>query len=233
MPSSSLLQGSEKIDKNSAGQNRIVWFAKPDSPVFPDRAKLNTKELDLQALIDISPHLSLSTKNCWGGLLEDSLIIIIFIFAFYYILRICQRSGVKMRRVRWRCSSHVTIVKAEAAKAHIAIPLLHQSFFIKAGNPFIKGLNFQVFFTLGSNGGTRGCKFKWVCISFTDLVIFLLSRLSCWAITSAACWDLHITNNKLKIFWIGDRGLSHGCPLPLAALEGEECGTAALESSTW
>jgi hypothetical protein len=34
-----------------------------DSPIFPDRAELNTKELVLQALIDISPPLSLSTKN--------------------------------------------------------------------------------------------------------------------------------------------------------------------------
>jgi hypothetical protein len=55
MSSSPLLQGSEKIDKKSAGQNRIVWFAKLDSPVFPNRAEPNTKELELQALIDISP----------------------------------------------------------------------------------------------------------------------------------------------------------------------------------
>jgi hypothetical protein len=46
------------------------------------------------------------------------------------------------------------------------------------------------------------------------------------------CWDLHIPNNKLKIFRIRDGGLSLGCPLPLAALGGEECGAAALESST-
>jgi hypothetical protein len=31
---------------------------------------------------------------------------------------------------------------------------------------------------------------------------------------------------------MGDGGLSLGCPLPLAALGGEECGTAALDSST-
>jgi hypothetical protein len=64
MSSSPLLQGSEKIDKNSAGQNWTVRFAKLDSPVFSDRTELNTKELDLQALIDISPPLSLSTKKC-------------------------------------------------------------------------------------------------------------------------------------------------------------------------
>jgi hypothetical protein len=52
--------------KNFAGQNRIVRFAKPDSPVFPDRIELNTKELGLQALIDISPPLSLSTKKVLG-----------------------------------------------------------------------------------------------------------------------------------------------------------------------
>jgi hypothetical protein len=69
--------------KNSAGQNWIVRFTKPDSPIFLDRTELNTKELDLQALIDISPTLSLSTKKCWGGLLEASLIVVIFVFAFF------------------------------------------------------------------------------------------------------------------------------------------------------
>jgi hypothetical protein len=98
MSSSPLLQGSEKIDEKSAGQNRTVQFAKLDSLVFPDRIELNKKELGLQALIDISPPLSLSTKRCWGGLLEASLFVIVF--AFYYILHICQRRGVKKRRVR-------------------------------------------------------------------------------------------------------------------------------------
>jgi hypothetical protein len=41
--------------KNSAEQNRIVRFTKSDSPIFPDRTELNTKELVLQALIDIFP----------------------------------------------------------------------------------------------------------------------------------------------------------------------------------
>jgi hypothetical protein len=98
MPSSPLLQGSEKIDENSTGQNQTVQFVKPDSPIFSDRTKLNTKELGLQALIDISPPLSLSTKKCWGGLLEASVIVIVF--TFYYILQICRRRGVKRRRVR-------------------------------------------------------------------------------------------------------------------------------------
>jgi hypothetical protein len=40
----------------------LCW-AKLDSPVFPDRTKLNRKELGLQVLIDISPPLSLSTKK--------------------------------------------------------------------------------------------------------------------------------------------------------------------------
>jgi hypothetical protein len=31
---------------------------------------------------------------------------------------------------------------------------------------------------------------------------------------------------------MGDRGLSLACPLPLVALRGEECGAAALKSST-
>jgi hypothetical protein len=100
MSSSPLLQGSEKIDEKSAGQNRIVQFAKLDSLIFLDRIELNKKELGLQALIDISPPLSLSTKRCWGGLLEASLFVIVFVFAFYYILRICQRRGVKKRRVK-------------------------------------------------------------------------------------------------------------------------------------
>jgi hypothetical protein len=98
--SSSLLQGSEKIDKNSAGQNWTVRFAKPDSPIFSDITELNTKELGLQALIDISPPLSLSTKKCWGDLLEASLIIVVFIFTFFNILRICRRRGVNRRKMR-------------------------------------------------------------------------------------------------------------------------------------
>jgi hypothetical protein len=57
MSSSPLLQGSEKIDKNSVGQNRIVRFVKSDSSVFSDRAELNTKELGVQALIDMKVHL--------------------------------------------------------------------------------------------------------------------------------------------------------------------------------
>jgi hypothetical protein len=98
MSSSPLLQGSEKIDKNFAGQNQAVRFAKLDSPVFLDRIELNTKELDLQALIDISPTLSLSTKKCWIGLLEASLIVVVF--AFFNILWIYRRRGVNRRRVR-------------------------------------------------------------------------------------------------------------------------------------
>jgi hypothetical protein len=46
----------EKIDE------KLCW-AKSDSPFFLDRTELNTKELGLQALIDISPPFSLSTKN--------------------------------------------------------------------------------------------------------------------------------------------------------------------------
>jgi hypothetical protein len=52
--------------KNSAGQNRIVWFIKPGSPVFSDRTELNTKELGLQTLIVISPPLSLGTQKVLG-----------------------------------------------------------------------------------------------------------------------------------------------------------------------
>jgi hypothetical protein len=57
MASSPLLQGSEKIDKNSVGQNRIVRFVKLDNSVFSDRAELNTKELGVQSLIDMKVHL--------------------------------------------------------------------------------------------------------------------------------------------------------------------------------
>jgi hypothetical protein len=73
-------------------------FGKTGQSIFLDRTELNTKELGLQALIDISPPLSLSTKKCWGGLLEASLIV--FVFTFFNILWICQRRGVKRRRVR-------------------------------------------------------------------------------------------------------------------------------------
>jgi hypothetical protein len=100
MSSIPLLQGSEKIDKNSARQNRTVRFAKPNSLVFSDKTELNTKELGLQALIDISPLLLLSTKKCWGGVLEASLIVVVFVFAFFNILCIYQRRGVNRRRVR-------------------------------------------------------------------------------------------------------------------------------------
>jgi hypothetical protein len=82
---------------SSARQNRIVWFANPDSPIFPDRTELNTMELSFQALIDISPPLPLSTQKVLGGLLQASLIIIV---AFFNILWICRRRRVKRRRVR-------------------------------------------------------------------------------------------------------------------------------------
>jgi hypothetical protein len=91
-----------------------------------------------------------------GGLLEASLIIVVFVFAFFNILQICRMRGVNKRRVRPGCSSHATIVKAEAAKTRIAVPLMHRSFFIKVSNPFFEGLNFWVFFTLRSNGEIRG-----------------------------------------------------------------------------
>jgi hypothetical protein len=47
-----------------------------------------------------------------------------------------------------------------------------------------------------------------------------------------ACWDLHIPKSKLKIFRIGDGGLSPCCLLTLAALGGEDRRAAALLSST-
>jgi hypothetical protein len=55
---------------------------------------------------------------------------------------------------------HVTIVKAEAAKARIIVPLLHRSFFIKASNPFFEGLNFWVFSPSEAMGELGGYKFK-------------------------------------------------------------------------
>jgi hypothetical protein len=51
---------------SSAGQNRIVWFVKPDSPVFPDRTELNTKGLSFQALIDISPPFVIKDPKSVG-----------------------------------------------------------------------------------------------------------------------------------------------------------------------
>jgi hypothetical protein len=63
---------------SSARQNRIVWFTKSDSLVFSDRIELNTKELSFQSLIDISPPLSLSTQKVLRGLLEASLIDVVF-----------------------------------------------------------------------------------------------------------------------------------------------------------
>jgi hypothetical protein len=49
---------------NSTGQNWIVRFTKPDNPFF--QIEQNTKELGVQALIDISPPLSLSTQKVLG-----------------------------------------------------------------------------------------------------------------------------------------------------------------------
>jgi hypothetical protein len=85
---------------SSAGQNQIVRFVKSDSPVFSDRTELNTKEVSFQALIDISPPLSLSAQKVLGGFLEASLLIVVFVVAFFNILRICQRRRVNRRRVR-------------------------------------------------------------------------------------------------------------------------------------
>jgi hypothetical protein len=167
-----------------------------------------------------------------GGLLEASLIIVIFIVAFFNILWICRRRRVNRRRVRWGCSSHATIVKAKVAKARIAVPLLHRSFFIKSSNPFLEGLNFWAFFTLTNNGGARGLQvqmsaylFHWFgnFPSFTPLML----RLYIYGMLGLA----HPKQQTKKIR-IGDGGLSLGCPLPVAALGGEECGAAAIDSST-
>jgi hypothetical protein len=48
-------------------QNRMLWFAKLDSPVFPDRTEWKNRELGVQALIDLSPPLSLTTKKMSGS----------------------------------------------------------------------------------------------------------------------------------------------------------------------
>jgi hypothetical protein len=95
-----LIQGREKIDDQFCWAKQIVRFAKLDNPVFLDRTKLNRKELSFQALIGISPPLSLSTQKLLGGLLEASLIIVIFVVAFFNILWICRRRRVNRRRVR-------------------------------------------------------------------------------------------------------------------------------------
>jgi hypothetical protein len=41
-----------------------ILVGKMNSPIFSDRTELNAIELALQALIDISPPLSLNTKKC-------------------------------------------------------------------------------------------------------------------------------------------------------------------------
>jgi hypothetical protein len=58
--------------------------------------------LSLQALINISPPLSLRTKRCGGGLLEASLIVVFFFaFLFFFIIMsVSRRRGFKWRRVR-------------------------------------------------------------------------------------------------------------------------------------
>jgi hypothetical protein len=76
-----------------------VW-TKLDSLVFSDRIELRIKELCLQALIDLLPPLSLSTKKSWGGLQEAPLVVIFFFSAFFIAFIIM---GVSRRRaIKWR-----------------------------------------------------------------------------------------------------------------------------------
>jgi hypothetical protein len=77
-----------------------ISAGKIEQSSFLDKTETKKTELSLQALIDSSPPLSLSTKNYWGYFLEASLTIIIFVFVFFNILWICRRRGVKRRRVR-------------------------------------------------------------------------------------------------------------------------------------
>jgi hypothetical protein len=67
-------------------------LSKPDSPVFSDRTELNTKELDLQALIDIFPRLSLSTQK---------------------VLEMSSRGFTHRRRLRLRFLQHFTDLPEE------------------------------------------------------------------------------------------------------------------------
>jgi hypothetical protein len=86
-------------------------------------------------------------------------LIAVFFFTFlffFFIMSVSQRRGFKWRRVSGWSTGHATIVKDEAAKTHITVPLLHGRLFIEASYSLFKWLNFWAFFTLGSNGGTRG-----------------------------------------------------------------------------
>jgi hypothetical protein len=112
--------------------------------------------LSLEVLIDISPPLLLSTKRCGGGLLEASLVVVLFAFLFFIIIMsVSQRRGIKRRWVRGGCDGHATVVKTETTKACFSIPLLHRSLILKSSNSFFKGLNLNDFFTLGCNVRTR------------------------------------------------------------------------------
>jgi hypothetical protein len=68
--------------------SRQIILTKRDAPFICFKQNKNRKktELSLQALIGSSLPLTLNSKNCWGGLLEASLIIVIFIIAFFNIL---------------------------------------------------------------------------------------------------------------------------------------------------
>jgi hypothetical protein len=212
--------------------NWMLRFAKPNSLVFPNRTALDKEKLEPWSFNRLSPPLSLSTKKSWGGLWKASLIIfILFATLFSIIMSVRQRRGIKRRRVRGGCTGHATIIKAETIEACIAVPLLHQSLYIKASNPFFKWLNFQAFFS--RQWESEGLQIQ-VSMNFLH---WLGAFLPCTPLTLS----LHIgcvlghSNPKEPAKNLLNRGwrLISLLPLPLAALGGEEPRVVtALLSST-
>jgi hypothetical protein len=124
--------------------------------------------------------LSWSTKKSWVDLQEASFLIFTFFTAFlvvFIIVSMSRMRGVKRRRVRGRWTSRPTVVKSEAAKACVSIPLLHQIFHFKASHPFFKRLNFWGLFFLGSNKRARRLQIQ-VRVDFLDRLGVFLSCTS-------------------------------------------------------
>jgi hypothetical protein len=139
--------------KNSAGPNRTVRF-------FQIEQNRENRELSLQALIDLSPPFSLSTKKRRGGFQNASLVIIfVFILAFIFsfiFMGLSWRRGIKRRRVRVRGTDTTIKAVGEATKAHVSIPLLHGFLRVKMSHPLFKRFNIGAFFSLRSNRRARG-----------------------------------------------------------------------------
>jgi hypothetical protein len=112
----------------------MLRFAKPDNLAFSDIIERKAEKMNLQALIETSPPLSLSTKKMLGSLQESPTHHLHFLLHFLHHLRHYEY---ELEEGSQMVEGEKHIVKSKAAEACVSIPLLHRIFYFKASHPFL------------------------------------------------------------------------------------------------